>query len=70
MRVSSVRVILWVSKKHEFCCSEFEKALDLNDGQAYLVIKDLIKKGIINRTYIFAHKVGKGQRQSIYKYIL
>jgi len=69
IRVSSARVISWVSIKHEFCRSELEKALDLNLGQAEWHIKDLVKKGIIKRTNKFVHKVGKGQRQVIYKYI-
>lgn len=67
--MSSARVILWISKKHEFCRSELEKALGLNLGQAEWWVKDLIKKGVIKRTNKVAHKVGKGQIQVIYRYI-
>jgi len=66
--VSSARVISWVSIKHVFCRSELEKALDLNLGQAEWWVKELIKKGIIKRTKRFVSKVGKGQRQVIYKH--
>jgi len=69
IRVSSPRVISWIEQKKEFCRSELEKALDLNEGQAYWFIKDLIKNKVIKRTKRFVQKVGKGQRQVIYKFI-
>jgi len=46
-----------------------EKALGLNTGQAEWWIKELRKKGIIKRTRKFEHKIGKGNRQVIYKYV-
>lgn len=49
IRVSSARVILWISKKHEFCRSDLEKALGLNLGQAEWWVKELLKKRIIKR---------------------
>lgn len=68
--MSSVRVILWISKKHEFCRSELEKALDLNLGQAEWWVKELLKKRVIKRTSKKApKKLGKGKRQVVYKYI-
>lgn len=69
IRVSSARVILWISRKHEFCRSELEEALDLNLGQAEWWVKELIRKGIIKRTNKLMPKVGKGQRQVVYSCI-
>lgn len=68
--MSSARVILWVSKKHEFCRSELEKALDLNLGQAEWWVKELLRKGVIKKTRKKApKKADKGKQQAIYKYI-
>lgn len=47
-----------------------EETLGLNTGQAEWHIKELLRKGVIKRTNKFVHKIGKGQRQVIYKYIL
>lgn len=70
IRVSSARVISWISQKGEFYRGSIEKALDLNTGQAEWHIKELLKKEIIKRTNKYVHKTGKGQRQVIYKHIL
>lgn len=43
--------------------------MGLNLRQAEWHIKELVKRGIIKRTNKLVHKVGKGQRQVIYKYI-
>ena len=67
--LSSARVISRIEQKKEFCRSELEKALGLNEGQAYWFIKDLIKKEVITRTKRRVSKIGKGQRQVIYKFI-
>lgn len=70
IRVSSARVILWISKKHEFCRSDLEKALGLNLGQAEWWVKELLKKRIIKRTSKKAPKIfGISKQQMIYKYI-
>lgn len=69
IRVSSVRVISWVEQKKEFSRGAMEKALCLTLAQSEWHIKELVKKGIIKRTNKFVHKVGKGQRQVIYKLI-
>lgn len=69
IRVSSARVILWVSRKHEFCRSELEKALGLNLGQAEWWVKELLRKGVIKKTRKKApKKFGKGKPQVIYKH--
>lgn len=68
--MSSARVILWISRKHEFCRSELEKALDFNLGQAEWGIKELLRKGVIKKTRKKApKKVGKGKPQVIYNLI-
>ncbi|MGN1152758.1 MAG: hypothetical protein ACI4S3_01915 [Candidatus Gastranaerophilaceae bacterium] len=46
-----------------------EKALGLTLGQAEWWIKELRKRGVIKRTNRQEYKIGKGQRQVIYKYI-
>lgn len=69
IKVSSDVVISWVSKKLEFTREKMEKALDLTLGQAEWWIKELRHKGIIKRTNRYEAKLGKGQRQVIYKYI-
>lgn len=61
--------ISWISQKGEFSRGAMEKALGLNTGQAEWYIKELIKKGIIERTNKFVHKIGKGQRQVIYSFL-
>lgn len=66
---SSEGVISWVKAKLEFTRGKMEKALGLTLGQAEWWIKELRKKGIIKRTSRFEYKIGKGQRQVIYKYI-
>lgn len=67
IRVSQTSIISWISQKVEFSRGAMEKTLGLNTGQAEWHIKELLKKGLIKRTNEFAHKVGKGQRQVIYK---
>jgi len=69
IRVSSAYVISWIKEKKEFTRGLMEKALGLNIGQAEWHIKELIKKGIIKRTKRTQAKIGKGQRQVIYKLI-
>jgi len=69
IRVSSASVISWISQKGEFSRKAMEIALGLNEGQAYWFITDLIKKGIIKRTNKIVKRVGKGQRQAIYKHL-
>lgn len=69
IKVSSKVVISWVSKKLEFTRGKMEKALDLTLGQAEWWIKELRDKGIIKRTNRYEARLGKGQRQVIYKYI-
>lgn len=69
IRVSQASITSWISQKIEFSRGAMEKALGLNTGQAEWHIKELLKKGIIKRTNKFVHKVGKGQRQVIYKYV-
>ena len=69
IKVSSESVISWVKTKLEFTRGKMEKALDLTLGQAEWWIKELRKKGIIKRTGRFEYKIGKGQRQVIYKYL-
>jgi len=70
IRVSSARVISWISRKHEFCRSELEKALGLNLGQAEWWVKELLKKRVIKRTSKKAPKIpGISKQQKIYKYI-
>ena len=69
IKVSSDVVISWVSKKLEFTRGKMEKALDLTLGQAEWWIKELRKRGVIKRTNRQEYKIGKGQRQMIYKYI-
>lgn len=66
--VSQASVISWISQKNEFSRGAMEKTLGLNTGQAEWHIKELLKKRIIKRTNKYVHKVGKGQRQVIYKY--
>jgi len=68
IRTSQASVILWIEQKIEFSRGSMEKALGLNLGQAEWHIKELVKKGVIKRTRKFEAKVGKGQRQVIYKY--
>lgn len=67
IRVSQSSVISWISQKNEFSRGAMEKALGLNTGQAEWHIKELLKKGIIKRANNYVHKIGKGQRQVIYK---
>lgn len=55
--------------KKEFSRGAMEKALGLNTSQAGWHIKELLKKDAIKRTNKYVHKIGKGQRQLIYKYI-
>lgn len=70
IRVSSARVILWISRKHEFYRSELEKALDLNLGQAEWWVKELLKKRVIKRTSKKAPKIpGISKQQKIYRHI-
>lgn len=69
IRVSSARVISWIKQKNEFSRGAMEETLGLKTGQAEWHIKELLKKGIIKRTNRYVHKIGKGQRQLIYKYI-
>ncbi len=69
IKVSSESVISWVKTKLEFTRGKMEKALGFTLGQAEWWIKELRKKGIIKRTSRFECKIGKGQRQVIYKYI-
>ena len=68
-KASSESIILWIKQKKEFFRSAMEKALGLNTGQAEWWIKELRKKGIIKRTRKFEYKIGKGNRQVIYKYV-
>lgn len=67
--VSSASVISWIFQKNEFCRGAMEKALCLTLAQSEWHIKELVKKGKIKRTNKFVYKVGKGQRQVIYKYV-
>lgn len=70
IRISSARVILWISKKHEFCRSELEKALGLNLGQAEWWVKELLKKRVIKSTSKKAPKIlGISKQQKIYRHI-
>lgn len=67
IRVSSARVNSWVEQKNEFSRGAMEKALGLTLAQSEWHIKELLKKGIIKRTNKSVHKIGKGQRQVIYR---
>ena len=69
IRVLSESVISWIKQKNEFSRGEMEKALGLTLGQAEWHIKNLLKKRIIKHTNKFVYKIGKGQKQAIYKYI-
>lgn len=69
IRTSQASIISWVKQKNEFSRGSMEKALGLNTGQVEWHIKEMLKKGIIKRTRKLEAKVGKGQRQVIYKYI-
>lgn len=70
IRVSSARVISWISQKKEFSRGAMEKALGLNAGQAYWFIKDLIKNGVIKRTSKKAPKIPSiSKQQAIYRYV-
>ena len=69
IRMSSARVISWIEQTDEFSRGAMEKALGLNTGQAEWHIKELVKKGSIKRTKRFVSKIGKGQRQVVYKFI-
>ena len=51
IRVSSARVISWISQKKEFSRGAMEKALGLNLGQSEWWIKELVKKGVIKKTH-------------------
>lgn len=68
IKVPSEHVISWARTKIEFTRGKMEKALDLTLGQAEWWIKELRKRGIIKRTNRHEYKIGKGQRQVIYKY--
>lgn len=70
IRISQTSIISWISQKIEFSRGAMEETLGLNTGQTEWHTKELFKKGIIKRTNKYVHKIGKGQRQLIYKYIL
>lgn len=68
--MSLARLISWISRKHEFCRSELEIALGLNEGQAQWWVKELLKKRVIRRTSKKAPKIpGVSKQQKIYRYI-
>ena len=69
IRQSSEFVISWISRKKEFTRGAMERTLGFNLGQAEWWIKELRKKGIIKRTTRFEYKLGRGNRQAIYKYV-
>jgi len=70
IRVSSARVISWISQKNEFSRGAMEKALCLTLAQAEWHIKELVRKGVIKRTSKKApKKIGISKQQVIYRYI-
>lgn len=70
IRVSSARVISWISQKNEFSRGAMEKTLGLTLAQAEWHIKELVRNGRIKRTSMKAPKIpGISKQQVIYKFI-
>lgn len=65
--MSQASVTSWVKQENEFFRDPMEKAMCLTLAQSEWHIKEFIRKGIIKCTNKVVNKIGRGQRQVIYR---
>ena len=69
VKASEDELIFWIRQKKEFTRGSLEKSTGLTLGQAEWWIKEFRKKGVIKRTSKFEYRLGRGNRQVIYRYV-